>query len=245
MNQKSKVLSIIAYYLSEYDIKAVRALGYKSRAEAFKQISIALDYDNNYIKLRRDEFDALPLSASTRRGWANRPPNENVQSLALSLRSFSFDELTGIVRAFIENKTEQETANIPSEYDTQNTEFSEDDLEAIINAHDPTATIKEILTRTKHRSYNISIIKQLKLLYRHECQICGLAPFPKTSGDICEAHHIDYFIDSHNNDSSNLLILCPNHHRLIHLLHPRFDHDMLAFTFEDGQVMPIVLNRHL
>ena len=37
--EKTKVLDIIAYYLSEYDLKAVEQLGYKSRSEAFVSIA--------------------------------------------------------------------------------------------------------------------------------------------------------------------------------------------------------------
>ena len=31
---------------------------------------------------------------------------------------------------------------------------------------------------------------------------------------IVEAHHIDYFVSSLNNDASNQLIVCPNHHSI-------------------------------
>lgn len=66
MTETSKTLSIIAYYLSEYDMNAVSALGYHTRREAFEKISSHFDRENNYLKLRRDEFDALPESSSHR-----------------------------------------------------------------------------------------------------------------------------------------------------------------------------------
>lgn len=37
MTETSKVLSIIAYYLSEYDMRAVNALGYSTRKDAFEK----------------------------------------------------------------------------------------------------------------------------------------------------------------------------------------------------------------
>ena len=55
MENVSKNLSIIAFYLSEYDIRAVKELGFSNRSEAFKAISILMGRDNNYLKLRRDE----------------------------------------------------------------------------------------------------------------------------------------------------------------------------------------------
>ena len=76
MTEVSKALSIIAYYLSEYDMDAVHTLGFKTQKEAFKQISVCFNKDNNYLKLRRDEFDALPSSSSHRNGWRNRPPHK-------------------------------------------------------------------------------------------------------------------------------------------------------------------------
>ena len=76
MNATSKGLSVIAYYLSEFDMDAVHELGYKTRNEAMKQLSVLMGRDNNYLKLRRDEFDALPDSSSNRLGWKNRPPHQ-------------------------------------------------------------------------------------------------------------------------------------------------------------------------
>ena len=90
MNDTSRILTIIAYYLSEYDLKAVHKLGYKSRTEAFNSISSLAGRDNNYLKLRRDEFDALPTSSSSRKGFRNRPPAKVVQEYAEYLSKFSY-----------------------------------------------------------------------------------------------------------------------------------------------------------
>lgn len=65
--------------MSEYDILAVKELGFSNRSEAFKAISILMGRDNNYLKLRRDEFDVL--TNSTRNGWKNRPVAPDVQKM--------------------------------------------------------------------------------------------------------------------------------------------------------------------
>ena len=39
-----------------------------------KSISVLAGKDKNYLKLRRDEFDALPGSSSHRIGFKSRPP---------------------------------------------------------------------------------------------------------------------------------------------------------------------------
>lgn len=43
----------------------------------------------------------------------------------------------------------------------------------------------------------------------------------------------------------NLLILCPNHHSLIHALNPKFDYDELQYIYPDGKTDKIILDLHL
>ena len=64
MDRTSYELSVIAYYLSEYDEKAVSELGYKTRTEAFSDISYLLGRENNY-RIRRvvisDNYFLFPV----------------------------------------------------------------------------------------------------------------------------------------------------------------------------------------
>ena len=83
MDRTSYELSVIAYYLSEYDEKAVSELGYKTRTEAFSDISYLLGRENNYLKLRRDKFDVL--TSSPRKGWRNRSPLKDVMNYIRSI----------------------------------------------------------------------------------------------------------------------------------------------------------------
>ncbi len=243
MRKSSQDLSTIAYYLSEYDMDAVTSLGYKTRSEAFKQISIALDHDNNYLKLRRDEFDALPNSASTRRGWINRPAINDIVRIASHLQSFSFEELTDIVQAIIESYKKPSSTDTSKNYDAP--ALDEEELENLMNRSDSSASMKSKLAQVRYRSYNPATIKQLKILYKYQCQLCGSNPFPEMINNICEAHHIEYFSDSQNNTASNIIILCPNHHRLIHLFNPIFNKDKLEFQYPNGQCQTVKLNFHL
>ena len=95
------------------------------------------------------------------------------------------------------------------------------------------------------RVYNTGIIRQLKRLYGGCCQLCGENAFREFNADISEAHHIAYFSDSQNNDSSNIIILCPNHHRLIHKLNPKFDYNRGCFVFSENSELRIELDFHL
>lgn len=248
MTETSKVLSIIAYYLSEYDMRAVNALGYSTRKDAFEKISALLGRDNNYLKLRRDEFDALPESSSHRNGWNKRPAAKEVIRLAAYLRTFSFEELTEMTHALLSNQQKLDNIEVVNSGTHSNTAdikyCTEDELEQIINFTDETATVKVRTSESTMRVYNPRIILQLKRLYKGCCQICGNRPLDIPE-NICEAHHIDPFSNSHNNDASNIIILCPSHHRAIHKLKPVFDTSRLVFTYRNGREEQVKLNLHL
>ncbi len=244
MEATSKTLSIIAYYLSEYDVDAVRALGYRTRSEAMKSISVAAGRDNNYLKLRRDEFDALPESSSSRNGWKNRPPLKEVAEMGAHLRAFSFDELTEIVKSLIEGFNSSGTAMQPITYSVKTDTISEEELEQIINFSDPNATIEVVTKSSARRVCNTAIVHKLKKLYKGQCQICGKKPIEGFDADICEAHHIKHYAETQNNDANNIIIVCPNHHRMLHGLNPVFDRENSRFVLNET-IIPIVLDYHL
>lgn len=104
MKDSSKALSIIAFFLSEYDMTAVKSLGYGNRSEAIREISAIYLRNSNYLKLRRDEFDALPFSSSSRNGWRNREPAKDVLELGEWLHKLSFHELHSLVMSLIYNQ---------------------------------------------------------------------------------------------------------------------------------------------
>lgn len=60
-----------------------------------------------------------------------------------------------------------------------------------------------------------------------------------------KAHHIDYFVKSLNNDASNQIIVCPNHHSIIHDVDPVFDRERLLYSYSNGFEEKLVLNQHL
>lgn len=106
MQPYSKECSIIAYFFSKFDEEAVTALGYSSRAEAFRHLTKLFNKKTNYIKLRRDEFDAIV--SSVRQGWNKRPPSKTVWALHCELKFLSFDEMKTMVLSFIDEKTKKD-----------------------------------------------------------------------------------------------------------------------------------------
>ncbi len=124
---------------------------------------------------------------------------------------------------------------------------SEDEFELGINYNkiDLSAKIEYKTQIVKIRKLDKSICDNLKLLYDYNCQICGQNFGKIYGGRIVEAHHIDPFTTSFNNNSNNILIICPNHHRLIHNLNPAFDMNRFLFVYPNEFREAVRLNRHL
>ena len=59
------------------------------------------------------------------------------------------------------------------------------------------------------------------------------------------AHHLIPFTESMNNDTSNIIILSPSYHRIIHKAKPKWDSKNLSFCFPNGVVEKVKLSRHL
>ena len=100
----------------------------------------------------------------------------------------------------------------------------------------------------KVRKLDRNVCLHLKQLYEYRCQVCGqLITAPYTNGDekVIDAHHIIPFTESCNNNFSNVMILCPNHHRVVHACHPEFKLKTKEFVYPNGYHEKLVLNKHL
>ncbi|MBR1420774.1 MAG: hypothetical protein IJ575_06970 [Selenomonadaceae bacterium] len=110
---------------------------------------------------------------------------------------------------------------------------------------DESAKIVERFHLGKFRKLNREIGNQLKSIYDFRCQICGKNFGESYGTNLVEAHHIEFFSKSYNNNSENLLIVCPNHHRIIHAVNPIFDRDLKLYRYSNGFSEPLILNMHL
>lgn len=97
----------------------------------------------------------------------------------------------------------------------------------------------------KIRRLNHRIGENLKLLYEYRCQICGRIIGREYGACAVEAHHIDYFVNSMNNDADNQMILCPEHHAIIHEINPVFNRSKMAFIYPNGFSEKLMFNKHL
>ncbi len=110
---------------------------------------------------------------------------------------------------------------------------------------DPNAGYAENDRLTRIRKLNRKIGENLKILYNYRCQICGKTIGEEYGSHIAEAHHIDYYVNSLNNDSNNQMVVCPNHHSIIHNANPRFDRKRMMYLYPNGVEQRIVVNLHL
>ena len=110
---------------------------------------------------------------------------------------------------------------------------------------DKTASIEEKQRLVKYRRIDRSIILTLKRFYDYRDEISGEKIGDEYGDSVVEAHHIDYFTRSQNNDSTNIIIISPNCHRIIHKNNPSFNRRKFQFEFENGEVLRLKLYEHL
>lgn len=87
--------------------------------------------------------------------------------------------------------------------------------------------IDKVKAHNNRKYHNIS--NELYKKLTEKCVICG---FDK----IVELHHLDH--DHKNNSESNLIGLCPNHHKLLH--HRKYQKDIFNMLKEKGFNLPKV-----
>lgn len=139
------------------------------------------------------------------------------------------------------NKLDQEAERL----DILTLKEEEAELEFNYNETDPTSKIEEQFRFVKIRKLNKAMGENLKLLYNYKCQICGTNFSINHDCNIAESHHIEYFTKSMNNDMKNIIILCPNHHSIMHKTNPIFKREKVSFVYPNGLVEKVKLNVHL
>jgi len=123
--------------------------------------------------------------------------------------------------------------------------MSELDFETFEPREDKGASIKDVTRVQKVRLLDRSIGDSLKKLYDFRCQMSGERIGDPYGAMVVEAHHIVPFTMSMNNDSSNIIILSPNYHRIVHFAKPLWDSKNLSFNFQNGLVETVKINKHL
>jgi 5-methylcytosine-specific restriction protein A len=167
-----------------------------------------------------------------------RVPEEAREHLVLyaglSNNEFRFDCLT-----------HNDIAGVKSFFDKQGTTEEEFEMAAEHDLKDSHARIEIRDQIVRVRRLDRSIGNSLKQLYQYRCQICAENFGHKRGTDTAESHHIEAFVSSLNNDSNNILIVCPNHHTVIHKASPIFNPAKLRYEYPNGFAETLKLNIHL
>jgi 5-methylcytosine-specific restriction protein A len=124
-------------------------------------------------------------------------------------------------------------------------EMSDEHFNEYINKLDSNAEIQIKEGLIKIRKYNKKIIDDLKERCEYSCQICGFNSMTEYGESIVEAHHIEEFSITQNNKPKNILIVCPNHHRLIHKAKGRFDRVSFKVIYANNKVESLKIISHL
>lgn len=124
-------------------------------------------------------------------------------------------------------------------------ELGESVAEGVLDGRDDTAGILIRTKSCKIRKLSRAIADDLKEVYGYRCQICGQHIGEPYGSHLIHAHHIHYFVHSLNNNANNIMIVCPNHHAIIHDLNPTFDFTQRQFHYPNGYVEGLAINLHL
>jgi hypothetical protein len=89
------------------------------------------------------------------------------------------------------------------------------------------------------------LVKDLHDRYSGRCQLCAFDSPVVYGVPSAEAHHIVYLSRGGDDSLVNMVLLCPNHHTVIHKTDAKFDYSRLTFCFPNGRTEPLCLNTHL
>lgn len=92
---------------------------------------------------------------------------------------------------------------------------------------------------------NAFLADSLKSYYGNRCQVCGNDFLPKYGKSFAESHHIQYLHNGGPDISGNIVVLCPNHHRIIHATQAEFSRASLEYKYPNGLKEHLILPDHL
>ncbi len=89
------------------------------------------------------------------------------------------------------------------------------------------------------------LAESLKSYYEHRCQVCGNDFLPTYGTSFAESHHIQYLQHGGPDISGNVIVLCPNHHRIVHATNAEFNRPTLEYQYPNGLRERLLLPDHL
>lgn len=103
----------------------------------------------------------------------------------------------------------------------------------------------ETVPEHKQITRNSELPVILKELYNYKCQVCEHDFKPTYGIPYSETHHIIWLARGGVDHSNNLIVVCPNHHRIIHEAKPKFDRNNFKYIYPNGYQESLILKDHL
>jgi 5-methylcytosine-specific restriction protein A len=91
---------------------------------------------------------------------------------------------------------------------------------------------------------NRTFVTELQALYKGKCQLCQWAPKDKYGYYICQGHHLQWICRGGEDSLDNMVLLCPNHHLVVHRCDAPFDFEDYSFCFSRHREA-LLLNSHI
>jgi 5-methylcytosine-specific restriction enzyme A len=142
--------------------------------------------------------------------------------------------------------TEDRATHVADEYELERALLEGDELYGELLNRDHTGASedrrRQLLTLAPR---DRQLVKDLYELYSGRCQLCAFDSPVVYRVASAESHHIVYRSRGGDDDLTNMVLVCPNHHTVIHKTDATFDYSRLMFCFPNGRVEPLCLNTHL
>ncbi len=121
-------------------------------------------------------------------------------------------------------------------------------LSAIYN-HDRILQLREepgsYIITSESAQRNPLLADGLKSYYEFKCQVCGQDFRPRYDVSVADTHHIKYLSEGGRDLSTNIIVVCPNHHRVIHATNAQFDAVSFEYEYPNGLRERLVHPDHL
>jgi len=106
-------------------------------------------------------------------------------------------------------------------------------------------TPRKVLIPEHEEYYRDPLLSEsLKSIYDHRCQVCGMNFRIKYDEPFAETHHIHPLGEGGLDIGANVIVICPNHHRIIHHTNPDFDRSKLLYKYPNGLEERLILADH-
>lgn len=85
----------------------------------------------------------------------------------------------------------------------------------------------------------------LSSLYSSSCQLCNTRTAIAPEIMVTSIHHLEPFVTSLDNRLSNLIVLCPTHHAILHRAGVQFNRESSSFMIPGSKPLCVALDHHL